>query len=65
MVDCNGDLAKFIYQRGDFSEEDQQWISKIIGKSKWKAAKLKDKAVTSTVFITINITNSDVEVIIQ
>ena len=65
MVDCNGELANQFYQRGDFSEEDQQWLSKIIGKSKWRAAKVQDKQVSSTVFITVNITNSDVEVIIQ
>jgi len=65
MVDCNGELAKHMYQRGDISDEDQQWMSKLIGKSKWKAAKVQDKAVTSTVFITVNITNSDVDVIIQ
>jgi len=64
-VDCNGDLANHLYQRGDFSDEDQDWLFKIIEKSKWKAANVQDKPVSSTVFITVNVTNSDVEVIIQ
>ncbi|OIQ30235.1 MAG: hypothetical protein BM555_05455 [Crocinitomix sp. MedPE-SWsnd] len=64
-VDCHGDVAKHRLQNSDMSEADQQWLWKIIGKSTWKPAVFEKKDVTSTVFITVTVTNGQIEIINQ
>jgi hypothetical protein len=64
-VDCHGDVSKYKHERGNMSDTDQKWLWKIVGKTTWKAAKIEKREVTSLVFITVTVTNGQVEVLIQ
>lgn len=64
-VDCHGEVSKYKLERGTMSDADQKWLWKIVGKTTWKPAKLDKKDVTSLVFITVTVTNGQVEVVIQ
>lgn len=61
IVDCNGDVAKIMFMKGDISDADQKLFIQAIEKLDWKPAQKGDKDVTSTVFIVLNITNGQVK----
>ena len=64
-VDCHGEVAKYKVERSTMTDADQKWLWKLIGKTTWKAAKLDKNTVTSLVFITVTVTNGQVEVLVQ
>ena len=64
-VDCNGDVLKNRFEKGDLDNSQQEWLGSLLQNSKWQAAEIKGKAVTTIVFVTVNITNGKVETIIQ
>ena len=61
-VTCKGDIDKHMYQNGDLSEDAQNWMTAIIGKTTWKAAVKDGIYVTSTVFVQVEIKNGQVKV---
>lgn len=65
FVDCNGDVTQATYQRGTFTEADQKVYSDKILTLKWKPATDKSKPVTSVAFVSIEIVNGKVTVVIQ
>jgi hypothetical protein len=65
VVDCNGDVTEVTYQRGTFSGLDQDEYKNQIASLKWKPAALKSKAVTSIVFVSIEIVNGRFTLVIQ
>jgi len=64
-VDCHGDVPKHRIQSSNMSDDDQNWLWKIIGKSTWHPAVFEKKNVTSTVFVTVTVTNGQIEIISQ
>ncbi|MEX1003323.1 MAG: hypothetical protein WDZ35_14485 [Crocinitomicaceae bacterium] len=65
VVDCNGKLIKKMYTDGNMEGEHQEYVLNTIEKAVWKPAVLGKKEVSSTVFVTVTITNGQVEVEIQ
>lgn len=65
FVNCNGDVTDAIYQRGTFSESDQSAYQTKMLALKWKPAYQKSKAVNSIVFVSLEIVNGKVTVVIQ
>ena len=65
IVDCNGKVVKQKYADGNLSTAHQKWLGNLIDKSTWKAAQVKDKQVSSTVFITVTIKKGQVDLEIQ
>ena len=64
-VDCNGDVLKSRFEKGDLDDAQQKWLYNLIQDSKWTSAKLDGKAVTTIVFVTIDINNGQVTTSIQ
>jgi predicted Ser/Thr protein kinase len=64
-VDCNGTAIYAAFQRGTFSEEDQLNYENQIMELTWNPAQQKSEAVTSTVFITLEIVNGKFTVVVQ
>lgn len=64
FVDCNGDVTQATYQSGTLSETDQKNYETKILALKWKPATNKSKPVTSVVFVSIEVVNGKVEVVI-
>lgn len=62
FVDCKGSIDQCAYFKGDLNEEQQAWLTAVMGKATWKAGILEDKYVTSVVFIQVSIVNGKVEI---
>jgi len=65
MIDCNGIVSKTTYQSGSFSESNQTLFIDLFLKSKWKPASDKSANVTTFVFVTVDIVNGKVAVVVQ
>jgi hypothetical protein len=65
LVDCNGNVTEVIYQRGTFTTLDQDDYKTKISALKWKPAMQKSKAVSSFVFLSLEIVNGKFTVIVQ
>jgi hypothetical protein len=65
LVDCNGAVTEVIYQRGTLTGLDQDDYKTKISALTWKPAMQKTKAVSSFVFLTIEIVNGKFTVIVQ
>ena len=65
MIDCYGTVSMSTYQSGTFSESSQRLFAELLFKSKWKPAMHKSVNVTSFVFVTADIVNGKVTVVMQ
>ncbi|MBI3135000.1 MAG: hypothetical protein HYZ14_10045 [Bacteroidetes bacterium] len=65
VVDCNGSVTQAAYQRGTFSSEDQVSYQRELMSLTWKPASGKSKAVSSIVFVTLEIVNGKFTVVVQ
>jgi hypothetical protein len=64
-VDCHGAVSKHRYQSGSMTDSEQKWLWNLVAKSLWTAAVFEKNDVTSTVFLTVKITNGQTEIIVQ
>ena len=60
-VTCEGTLESISYHKGDFSEDQQEWLIDVINDSEWKAAVKEDVYVKSTVFLQVEMKNGQVK----
>ena len=65
VVDCNGVGADVKFQRGDLTSLEQSQLIDWMIPTMWIAAVDKGKPVTSMVFVTVNIEDGKVDVIVQ
>ena len=61
-ISCEGELVKQMFTDGNMTEDQQSWVAKFLDDSKWNAAIKDDTFVTSTVFIKVEIINSQVKI---
>lgn len=65
FVTCHGELTNLSYQRGTIDTATQSIFESEIKKLKWNPATQKSKPVTSVVFMTIEVVNSQITVSIR
>jgi len=65
MVDCYGVVSKSTYQSGTFSESNQKLFLNLFLETKWKPATHQSANVTTFVFVTVDIVNGKVTVVVQ
>jgi len=65
LVDCYGLPSKPMYQSGSLTESNQKYFLDLLLTTKWKPAVDKFADVTTFVFITLEIVNGQVTVVVQ
>lgn len=64
-VDCFGNAAKIKIEKTNLDDADSKWLWNVMLNSEWTPATAMKKNVTSTIFVTVKITNGVVEATVQ
>lgn len=62
IIDCKGAVSKTQYHSGSLTETEASFVKSILEKTTWTPAQNKGVNVTSTLFVTVKITNGKPEV---